>query len=81
MFNNIRLYYSYSLIILFINICVYFLKANLRWFKNKNDDSIISCVTHTEDVQLWHTTDSSPYSIIPRDTISSSMNVSLQLFF
>lgn len=54
-----------------------FFKANLRWFKNKNDDSIISCVTHTEDVQLWHTTDSTPYSIIPRDTISNSMNVSI----
>jgi len=60
-----------------INIVFFFLKSNLRWLKNKNDDSIISCVTHTEDVQLWHTTDSSPYSIIPRDTISSSMNVSL----
>lgn len=54
--------------------------AKLRWFKNKNEDSIISCVTHTEDVQLWHTTDSSPYSIIPRDTISSSMNVKPDLF-
>ncbi|XP_027854042.2 WD repeat-containing protein 89 [Aphis gossypii] len=54
--------------------------ALLSWFKNKNDDSIISCVTHTEDVQLWHTTDSSPYSIIPRETISSSMNIKPDLF-
>lgn len=52
-------------------------KSNLRWLKNKNEDTIISCITHTEDLQLWHTTDSSPYITIPRDTISQSMNVSV----
>lgn len=52
------------------------LKRNLRWLKNKNNDSVISCITHTEDVQLWHTTDALPYIIIPRDTVGKAMHVS-----
>lgn len=54
--------------------------SNLRWLKNKNEDSIISCITHTEDVQLWHTTDSSPYVSILRQKISSSMNITPDVY-
>ncbi|VVC35687.1 WD40/YVTN repeat-like-containing domain,WD40 repeat, conserved site,WD40 repeat,WD40-repeat-containing [Cinara cedri] len=49
--------------------------SNLKWLKSKNGDSVISCITNTEDVQLWYTTDSSPYITISRDTISNSMNL------
>ncbi|XP_050419901.1 WD repeat-containing protein 89 [Adelges cooleyi] len=47
----------------------------LNWLKDENEDWIISCVTHTEDLQLWHTTDSEPFTTVPRDTISKSMNI------
>lgn len=64
--------FSY-VIIIFKN--THFFQSKLNWMKSKNGDLVISCITNTEDVQLWHTTDSSPYITIPRDIINSSMNV------
>lgn len=54
--------------------------SSLKWLKNENQDSVISCITHTEDLQLWYTTGSSPYIIISRDTISNSMNIKPDVF-
>ncbi|XP_050538555.1 WD repeat-containing protein 89 [Daktulosphaira vitifoliae] len=47
----------------------------LNWLKDKCEDWIFSCITHTEDLQLWHTTDSKPCISILRNAISKSMNI------
>lgn len=65
---------------LFYFILNLFLKQFLKWLKNKNGDSIISCITHSEDFQLWNLDDSSPYLTISRNTISRSMSVSSYKF-
>ena len=74
--------YIYLFIYLFVClfVCFLYLQEKICWFVEENTNDILSCITHTEDLQLWTSDGVSPFLQFSRDKICHSMQVKYSFY-
>lgn len=62
-----------------LGLLSFFFQEKIGWFVQENSSDMLSCITHTENLQLWTSDGAYPFLQFSRDKICHAMQVTLPL--